>query len=95
MPFTLQNATEELKRLEAAFDHVRQSLFTRLHDIVREQIFVSGGGPALAAEAAVVPEKAPSLAENGQNGNRNGSKQPSDPAAQAGLEKRTQAKTGH
>lgn len=37
----LQNATEELKRLEAAFDYVRLSLFSRLHDVVREQIFIS------------------------------------------------------
>ena len=37
----LQNATEELTRLEEAFNAVRQGIFTRLHDVVREQIFVT------------------------------------------------------
>ena len=34
-----QNATEELERLEHAFDAVRRGLFQRLHDGVRAQIF--------------------------------------------------------
>lgn len=37
----LQNATEELTRLEEAFNAVRQGIFTRLHDVVRDQIFVT------------------------------------------------------
>lgn len=58
----LQNATEELKRLEAAFNHVRQGLFSRLHDIVREQIFVS---EEAVAPAAVAESRESS---NGSNG---------------------------
>ena len=48
----MQNATEELKRLEAAFDHVRQGLFSRLHDVVRDQIFVTDGSPPDGADMA-------------------------------------------
>ena len=48
----MQNATEELKRLEAAFDHVRQGLFSRLHDVVRDQIFVTDSSSPQGAEVA-------------------------------------------
>ena len=35
----LQNATEELERLEHAFDSVKKQLFRRLHDVARAQLF--------------------------------------------------------
>ena len=35
----LQSATEELERLEHAFDSVKKQLFDRLHGILREQLF--------------------------------------------------------
>ena len=34
-----QNATEELARMEAAFDMVKRQLFDQLHDVVRQRIF--------------------------------------------------------
>lgn len=36
---TAQNATEELTRLEMAFDDVKRQLFDRLHGILRAQLF--------------------------------------------------------
>lgn len=38
----LQNATEELKRLEEAFNAVRQNILSRLHEVVRDQLFAGG-----------------------------------------------------
>lgn len=35
----MQSATEELERLEHAFDRVKKQLFGRLHDIARAQLF--------------------------------------------------------
>ena len=35
----MQNATEELERLERAFDSVKKQLFTRLHAVARQQLF--------------------------------------------------------
>lgn len=35
----VQNSTETLQQLEAAFDDVKEKLFTELHQVVREQIF--------------------------------------------------------
>ena len=51
-----QSATEELERLEHAFDSVKKQLFDRLHGILREQLFhdsaaVSATGVPLAALA--------------------------------------------
>ena len=34
-----ENATEELARMEAAFDAVKRQLFDQLHDVVRQRIF--------------------------------------------------------
>jgi hypothetical protein len=53
---TLQNATEELKRLESAFNTVRQGIFTRLHDVVRDQIFLPQPGAQLPESSAQLPE---------------------------------------
>ncbi len=48
-----QSATEELERLEHAFDSVKKQLFDRLHGILREQLFhdttAGAVGPAPAA----------------------------------------------
>ena len=49
----MQNATEELKRLEEAFNAVRQGIFTRLHDVVRDQIFVAGGEKVGLAQSSL------------------------------------------
>ena len=35
----MQNATEELQRLEHAFDSVKEQLFARLHAVARTQLF--------------------------------------------------------
>jgi hypothetical protein len=39
VPCAPQNATEELARMEAAFDAVKRQLFDQLHDVVRARIF--------------------------------------------------------
>ena len=39
LPGAVQSATEELERLEHAFDRVKKQLFDRLHGILREQLF--------------------------------------------------------
>ena len=54
----MQSATEELERLEHAFDSVKKQLFDRLHGILREQLFHDG--PAMSA-AGSVPVAAPSV----------------------------------
>ncbi|KAJ8640468.1 hypothetical protein MRB53_017162 [Persea americana] len=38
------NAMEQLERFEMAFDLVKRQLFGQLHDILRKQLFESGGG---------------------------------------------------
>ncbi|EFJ52916.1 arogenate/prephenate dehydrogenase [Volvox carteri f. nagariensis] len=60
-----QNATDELERLEKAFDTVKKQLFGRLHDIARAQLFPmeemgkgpsgNGNGNGKAAATAPVP----------------------------------------
>lgn len=58
-----QSATEELERLEHAFDRVKKQLFDRLHGILREQLFHDPPVPgAVMAPAAV---KAP-VADGGR-----------------------------
>ena len=37
-----QNATQELDRLERAFDDVKKQLFSKLHDRVRSELFLTG-----------------------------------------------------
>ena len=44
----MQNATEELQRLEHAFESVKKQLFGRLHDIARAQLFQQA--PSKASE---------------------------------------------
>ena len=41
--FSFQNATEELDRLERAFQDVKKQLFDQLHGILREQLFHMNG----------------------------------------------------
>ena len=53
----MQSATEELERLEHAFDSVKKQLFDRLHGILREQLFHDG--PPMSAVS--VPTAAPSV----------------------------------
>lgn len=48
-----QNATDELERLEKAFDTVKKQLFGRLHDIARAQLFPDEGPST--PEAQVMP----------------------------------------
>ena len=59
----MQNATEELKRLESAFNAVRQNIFTRLHDVVRDQIFLPQPGDLIPESSSHLPEAA-TLAES-------------------------------
>ena len=56
----LQSATEELERLEHAFDSVKKQLFDRLHGILREQLFHESSAPIAVTVSA---------AEHSVNGN--------------------------
>ena len=58
----LQNATEELARLEAAFDSVKRQLFTRLHTLLRQQLLAPGGAqlPPVPNLPSTSPESLPS-----------------------------------
>lgn len=73
-----QNATDELERLEDAFDLVKKQLFGRLHDIARNQLFPM---PAML-EAEVLPQN---LLTDGSStiGSDNGNKQLVPPAIEA------------
>jgi hypothetical protein len=80
----LQNATEELARLEQSFDYVKKQLFDRMHNTVRNQLFhvgtekpllgASNGIKAAAAADKVLPhpEDASTAASSDSNGS-NGS----------------------
>ena len=57
-----QNATEELERLENAFDQVKKQLFGRLHDLARQQIFPTG----VPVAAEVVPPAANGSSSGGK-----------------------------
>eukprot|EP00898_Chlorokybus_atmophyticus_P006893 jgi/Chlat1/7204/Chrsp57S06850 len=47
-----QNATDELDRLELAFDAVKKQLFTELHNVLRKQLFDgSAGGESASTNA--------------------------------------------
>ena len=57
---SLQSATEELERLEHAFDSVKKQLFDRLHGILREQLFhdnAASGAMSAAMAASPAPLK--------------------------------------
>ena len=59
-----QNATEELARMEAAFDMVKRQLFDQLHDVVRQRIFYvrcAGLAPfgCAASDASWAPQAPP------------------------------------
>lgn len=60
-----QNATDELERLEQAFDTVKKQLFGRLHDIARQQLFPTvdsqgnGNGAAAPPPQALPPPREP------------------------------------
>lgn len=61
------NATEELERLEMAFDRVKKQLLGRMHDIVRQQLQLpevehggSGSDGGSSAAEAVSPQQQPS-----------------------------------
>ena len=47
-----ENATEELARMEAAFDAVKRQLFDQLHDVVRTRIFYAVRGSLRCASSA-------------------------------------------
>lgn len=66
------NATDELERLEAAFDKVKEKLFRPLHDIARNQLFP---GPVVGQtrHAAETPSHPPARSEHSPTSN-NGSK---------------------
>lgn len=64
-----QNATEELERLEVAFDSVKKQLFGRLHEIARRQLF-----PDAPQRASKVAEVVADGSRRGSNGNGNGHK---------------------
>uniref|UniRef100_A0A7S0WSM1 TYRAAT2-like C-terminal domain-containing protein n=1 Tax=Pyramimonas obovata TaxID=1411642 RepID=A0A7S0WSM1_9CHLO len=63
-----QNATDELNRLEEAFDDIKRQLFARLHQIVRDDLFSFdevfnnenlGGFPPKELPAATPPPEKP------------------------------------
>ncbi len=62
------NATEQLEKLEKAFDSVKRQLFTQLHGKLREEMGLTSGSSS------------PTSNSNGSNGNGNG---PSSPTAGA------------
>lgn len=65
----MQNATEELERLEHAFDSVKKQLFLRLHDVARAQLFQQA--PELAEQKPqqlMLNAGKVEAAQNGSNG---------------------------
>ena len=52
-----ENATEELARMEAAFDSVKRQLFDQLHGVVRDKIFYAPP-PSAALPSAEAPAEA-------------------------------------
>ena len=46
----MQNATEELQRLELAFESVKKQLLGRLHDIARAQLFQQAPGTSASPQ---------------------------------------------
>lgn len=60
-----QNATEELERLEHAFDSVKKQLLRRLRDVAREQLFQQA--PAAAPERLLL-RAGSSISDASQNG---------------------------
>lgn len=59
-----QNATEELSRMERAFDDVKKQLFDQLHDVLRERFFHMP--PEGAPEALALPPPDAEEAPQGQ-----------------------------
>eukprot|EP00892_Ulva_mutabilis_P003160 jgi/Ulvmu1/12845/UM098_0030.1 len=57
-----QNSTETLQQLEAAFDEIKEKLFTQLHQVVREQIFPPVPDQVLQLPANATPENSGSEA---------------------------------
>ena len=73
----MQNAIEELDRLESAFDHVKGQLLDRLHEVVRQQLFHKAPavqpskpprGQPKALPAVSVDRQLPDSSEAGSNG---------------------------
>jgi hypothetical protein len=76
----MQNATEELARLEQSFDYVKKQLFDRMHNTVRAQLFHTGSEkPLLGASSGITaasdttkmlpdPENASTAASSDSNG---------------------------
>lgn len=66
----MQNATEELQRLELAFESVKKQLFGRLHDIARAQLFQQAPGAAASPQERLVltAGKQPDRASSSLNG---------------------------
>ena len=74
------NATEELERLERAFDGVKRQLLGRLHDVARAQLFqqapeVATPPPLLQAQQQRMlgpPEARPASGNGSSNGAHSG-----------------------
>ena len=66
----MQNATEELQRLELAFESVKKQLFGRLHDIARAQLFQQApSAPATSQERLMLTAgKQPGSSHSSLNG---------------------------
>ncbi|KAG2447681.1 hypothetical protein HYH02_007141 [Chlamydomonas schloesseri] len=80
-----QNATDELERLEQAFDTVKKQLFGRLHDIARQQLFPTvdtagnGNGALAPAPQALPPPREPlALPSRSRDGVESGSAAPTE-----------------
>jgi hypothetical protein len=66
---SLQNATEELERLEHAFDSVKKQLFRRLHEVARAQLFQQAPAHAGAPKTPLMlSDGKTDEALNGSNG---------------------------
>lgn len=64
IPPRIQNATDELERLEKAFDIVKRQLFSRLHNLARRQIFPEPP----AASSSALPAASSASSSDGVDG---------------------------
>jgi arogenate dehydrogenase (NADP+), plant len=74
------NATEQLEKLEKAFDSVKRQLFTQLHGKLREEMGLVSSSSSSSSSGS----GSPAAKSNGSNGNGSGPSSPTAAAAGAG-----------
>ena len=85
------NATEELDRLEKAFDGLKKQLFEELHDKLREQLYLDPRDPQHLANASTTTQISDSDSESGAEGGAVGGAANGDAAAEAARRAAAQA----